>query len=60
VVTRGGDLVVGDDDGVVVVPSDRITDVAAAAQERFQTEAEWLRRIESGEKSIDVLGLKTK
>jgi regulator of RNase E activity RraA len=60
VVTRAGDLVVGDDDGVVVVPSERIADVAAAAQERLRTEAEWLRRIESGETSVDVLGLKTK
>jgi len=59
VVTHGGDLVMGDDDGVVVVPSARIAEVAAAAQQRMRTEAEWLRRIASGEKSVDVLGLKT-
>ena len=58
VVVHEGDLVVGDDDGVVVVPSGRIGDVAAAARERMRTESEWLRRIESGEMSVDVLGLK--
>lgn len=53
-----GDLIVGDADGVVVVPADRIQEVFVAANSRLSREREWIRRIEMGESSVSVLALK--
>ncbi len=53
-----GDLVVGDLDGVAVVPSGEIDRVLEAAHERNALEARWMRRIEEGEPSPDVLKLR--
>jgi 4-hydroxy-4-methyl-2-oxoglutarate aldolase len=57
VVVAEGDLVIGDGDGVVVVPADLVEatlEGATAAQER---ERGWIERIEGGETSVRVLGL---
>jgi 4-hydroxy-4-methyl-2-oxoglutarate aldolase len=43
-----GDWVVGDDDGVVVVPSDRAEDVLAEAEEKAATESEIRRVVRDG------------
>jgi regulator of RNase E activity RraA len=45
---EAGDLVVGDDDGVVVVPRDRIDDVAAAAGEIAAAEQRILESVRQG------------
>ncbi len=43
-----GDLIVGDDDGVVVVPRDRIDDVFAAARAKEAAECKRVQEIENG------------
>jgi 4-hydroxy-4-methyl-2-oxoglutarate aldolase len=57
VVVSTGDLVLGDIDGVVVIPADRVDAVAHDAVERLQAEEAWIARIRSGEKSADILGI---
>jgi 4-hydroxy-4-methyl-2-oxoglutarate aldolase len=49
-----GDVVVGDDDGVVVVPRAEAPSVAAAAQAREDKEARSRERYQLGELSLDV------
>ncbi|MGJ3237473.1 MAG: RraA family protein [Anaerolineae bacterium] len=57
VVVNAGDIIVGDDDGVVVVPRQHAQAVLAEARQRLDTEAEWYRRIDAGERTADILGL---
>lgn len=45
---RPGDIVLGDDDGIVVVPLERAAEVLAAAQKHLLKEADWVRQIKSG------------
>lgn len=47
-VVRDGDLVVGDADGVVVIPSGRVEEVVAAAQDRLHQEERDFAAIEAG------------
>ncbi len=54
---EAGDLVVADDDGVVVLPSAWIDDVLTAGEARAEKEAEFMRRLASGETTVDLLGL---
>jgi 4-hydroxy-4-methyl-2-oxoglutarate aldolase len=53
-----GDLVFGDDDGVVVVPRMQVEAVLAAAQQKTEVEAETIRRVEQGELTLDILGFR--
>jgi 4-hydroxy-4-methyl-2-oxoglutarate aldolase len=55
---RPGDVVVGDDDGIVVVPAQRVEDVLAEAESRLDTEKSWYERIAGGESTLDVLNIK--
>lgn len=57
VVVSPGDVVLGDGDGVAVVPAADAERVLAAARERAGLEQEWLGRIRAGEPSTRVLGL---
>jgi regulator of RNase E activity RraA len=57
VVVEPGDLVIGDGDGVVVVPSADVPQVRAAVEARLELESGWRLRIETGESSVSVLGL---
>jgi len=54
---RTGDLIVGDADGVVVVPSDVTTRVLDTADQRVAKEADIIARLHAGESSIDIYGL---
>ncbi len=56
VIVVPGDLVVGDADGVVVIPKDRVDDVLAKSQEREDKEAEILERLRKGETTLDIYG----
>ena len=49
-----GDVVIGDDDGVVIVPRAEAPSVAAAAQAREDKEARSRARYQRGELSLDV------
>jgi 4-hydroxy-4-methyl-2-oxoglutarate aldolase len=52
-----GDLVVGDADGVVVIPAGRIDEVRAASREREDEEAAIMARLREGATTIDLLDL---
>lgn len=60
VTVNPGDLVVGDVDGVVVIPKDRIAEVVAASKEREAKEQISMQRLRNGEKSIDMYGWRAK
>jgi len=52
-----GDIVVGDDDGVVVIPQEFAREVLGYCKERLKKEEKWLQRIEEGGKTRDIVGL---
>ena len=54
-----GDLVVGDDDGVVVVPRDLVAEVLECAAFRSEMEKKWFRALREENKStIEAVGLR--
>jgi 4-hydroxy-4-methyl-2-oxoglutarate aldolase len=53
-----GDVIVGDADGVVVVPRDSAASVAARAEERIAKEARTRARLKAGELGLDIYGLR--
>ena len=55
---RQGDVVVLDADGAVVVEGERIDEVVAAARERAEREREKRAKLEAGELSYDLDGLR--
>ena len=55
---RQGDVVVLDEDGAVVVERERIDDVLAAARERAERERVKREKLEAGELSYDLDGLR--
>lgn len=57
VVVNPGDIVAGDDDGIVVIPQSKAEEVLAEAKTRLNAEAEWYRRIAQGDSTVDILGL---
>lgn len=56
-VLRPGDLVLGDDDGVAVVPLERQTEVLTAARQKIAQKEDALRRLTEGESLADQFGL---
>lgn len=58
IVVRRGDLVVGDADGVVVIPTDRAEEVVMASEQRDAAEVEILKRIRCGELTMDIYHLR--
>lgn len=56
VVVHAGDLVVGDADGVVVIPNARVAEVVDKSAEREAYEAAVMERLRAGETSLDVFG----
>jgi 4-hydroxy-4-methyl-2-oxoglutarate aldolase len=53
-----GDLVLADDDGVVVIARERVSQVLEATRQREEREADVMRRLEAGELTLDVLGFR--
>jgi len=51
-----GDLVVGDGDGVVIVPSSQVDTIVAAGRTREDDEARIMQRLQSGESTVEVYG----
>lgn len=58
VTVESGDLVVGDADGVVVVPQAEMDRVYQNAMEKKRLEDGWLERIDAGESTLDILDLR--
>jgi 4-hydroxy-4-methyl-2-oxoglutarate aldolase len=52
-----GDLIVGDGDGVVAIPSERVEDVLRKSKERLDKEAGIIERLRHGETTLDIYGL---
>lgn len=53
-----GDVVVADIDGIVVLPRDRVADVAAAGETRAAKEEHFLSEIRSSISTVDLFGLR--
>ena len=53
-----GDVIVGDADGVVVVPRDSVPAVLVAAEARVSRERQTRERLEAGELGLDIYGLR--
>lgn len=57
-VVEPGDIVVGDDDGVAVVPFDERADLLKRCIARMAFEQSVLRRLDGGETTVEILGLR--
>lgn len=53
-----GDLIVADADGVVAIPQTAVERTLAGARQRSDKEAAIMRRLEAGETTVQILGLK--
>lgn len=51
-----GDIVLGDEDGLVVVPASGLRGVVDTARVRAETEAEWIRKLDDGATTLSLLG----
>ena len=52
-----GDLVVGDDDGIVVIPPAEARARLAEAQAKVQAEVDWEARLRKGEPQLEIFGI---
>ena len=57
VTVRPGDIIVGDIDGLVIVPQDRAREILDAATARRVREAELMEQLRLGKTTIELLGL---
>jgi long-chain acyl-CoA synthetase len=55
-----GDIVVGDDDGIVVVPRNLLDRILPLCEHRAAMEREWFKSVEQGRATIDAVGLRAK
>jgi 4-hydroxy-4-methyl-2-oxoglutarate aldolase len=53
-----GDIIVGDDDGVVVIPQDEVQNVIERARERQDKENAVIERVRLGHLTVDLLNLR--
>jgi 4-hydroxy-4-methyl-2-oxoglutarate aldolase len=58
IIVNPGDYVVGDDDGVVVIPPSLVEQVVAGAEERVRKEGEQVARMQAGEQLGDMIGFR--
>ena len=56
VTVHPGDLIVGDGDGVVAIPRERVAAAITSAGERESQEVDILKRLRQGETSLDIYG----
>jgi len=57
IVVQPGDLICGDDDGVVAIGRDRVADTLTASAAREADEARKIDRIKAGERTVDLYEL---
>lgn len=53
-IVRRGDVIVGDRDGIAVLPFERYTEIVEAARERALKEATYMQRLRDGESTLDI------
>jgi 4-hydroxy-4-methyl-2-oxoglutarate aldolase len=56
IVVHPGDWVIGDEDGVVVIPETVLASVVAAGKSRAEKEAELMHQLRSGKRTLDLYG----
>jgi 4-hydroxy-4-methyl-2-oxoglutarate aldolase len=56
VMVHPGDIILGDDDGVVVVPREEVSEVAKKAQERDTKEAKVMDLLREGKPLLEIYG----
>lgn len=54
IIVRPGDWVVGDEDGVVVIPHDNLDGVLAEAHQRVDKEARLIQELRHGKRTLDL------
>ncbi|WP_232080855.1 RraA family protein [Variovorax sp. SRS16] len=54
---KAGDLVVADDDGVLILPVDRVEAALSKGQQRAGKEEEFMRQLAKGKTTFELLGL---
>ncbi|HUT25820.1 MAG TPA: hypothetical protein VM492_15895 [Sumerlaeia bacterium] len=59
-VVEPGDVIVGDADGLVVVPKERAAQTLAEAREKLKKEEAWFQKVEEGVDTADFLGFTAK
>ncbi|MCB0028128.1 MAG: hypothetical protein KDE28_09495, partial [Anaerolineales bacterium] len=57
VVIQPGDIVVGDRDGVVIVPQGRVAEAIAKSRQREAHEAELMAQLRAGKTTVELLSL---
>jgi 4-hydroxy-4-methyl-2-oxoglutarate aldolase len=55
---RSGDLVIGDGDGVAIVPLQRVEQTLAEVKKVEERETEILAKIDAGKSTAELLGIK--
>jgi 4-hydroxy-4-methyl-2-oxoglutarate aldolase len=60
VLVRPGDLVAGDDDGVVVIPREQASAVADRVRLIHDREEQVKKALSAGQTTVDILGLRAK
>lgn len=58
VTVKNGDIVIGDNDGVIVLPADTLAEAVSKSDERVASEATILEEIRQGRSTLDIYGLK--
>lgn len=58
VIVRDGDLMIGDEDGLVAIPADRLGTAVELSQQRAEKEERLMSEIRSGATTLDLLGLR--
>ncbi len=56
VLVQAGDLVIGDGDGVVVIPREQVADAIAASKAREDREAEMMDVLRTGKTTVEIYG----
>ena len=55
-----GDIVVGDDDGVVIVSREQAVEILERALAGLRKEEQWFKAVEEGKSTVEILGLDRK
>ena len=56
-IVHPGDLILGDDDGLIALPVARLAELIDAAEAKLLLEAEWSRRLAAGDAVSSIFGL---